>query len=63
MLQHGGDDLVFIIPDEEVVKFKEAMVFGFLGVLRVRNDVNCLKTVTQASRNTSSGTMIGIMKR
>ncbi|HET9486124.1 MAG TPA: anhydro-N-acetylmuramic acid kinase [Chryseosolibacter sp.] len=59
MLQHGGDDLTFIIPEEEVVKFKEAMVFGFLGVLRVRNEVNCLKTVTKASRDSSSGTMIG----
>jgi anhydro-N-acetylmuramic acid kinase len=59
MLQHGGDDLTFIIPEDEVVKFKEAMVFGFLGVLRVRNEVNCLKTVTNASRDTSSGTMIG----
>lgn len=59
MLQQGGDDLTFIIPEDEVVKFKEAMVFGFLGVLRVRNEVNCLKTVTNASRDTSSGTMIG----
>lgn len=59
MLQHGGDDLTFIIPDEAVVKFKEALIFGFLGVLRVRNEVNCLKTVTNASRDTSSGTMIG----
>jgi anhydro-N-acetylmuramic acid kinase len=59
MLHHGGDDLTFIIPDEEVVKFKEAMVFGFLGVLRVRKEINCLKSVTNASRDTSSGTMIG----
>ena len=59
MLHHGGDELTFIIPEEEVVKFKEAMVFGFLGVLRVRNEINCLKTVTNASRDTSSGTMIG----
>lgn len=59
MLHHGGDDLTFIIPDEEVVKFKEAIVFAFLGVLRVRNEVNCLKTVTKASRDSSSGTMIG----
>jgi len=41
------------------VKFKEALVFGFLGVLRVRNEINCLRTVTNASRDTSSGTMIG----
>lgn len=59
MLHHGGDELTFIIPDEEVVKFKEAMVFAFLGVLRVRNEVNCLKTVTNATRDSSSGTMVG----
>lgn len=59
MLEHGGDDITFIIPDVDVVKFKEAMVFAFLGVLRARNEVNCLKSVTRASRNSSSGTMIG----
>ena len=59
MLENGGDDITFVIPDEDVVKFKEAMVFGFLGVLRVRNEVNCLRSVTQASSDTSSGTMIG----
>ncbi|MEO5600244.1 MAG: anhydro-N-acetylmuramic acid kinase [Cyclobacteriaceae bacterium] len=59
MLEHGGDEITFIIPDEEVVKFKEAIVFAFLGVLRVRDEINCLKTVTKATRNSSSGTMIG----
>jgi anhydro-N-acetylmuramic acid kinase len=59
MLQHGGDGITFIIPDEEVIKFKEAMVFGFLGVLRCRHEINCLKTVTNATRDSSSGTMIG----
>ena len=59
MLEHGGDEVTFIIPDEDVVKFKEALVFGFLGVLRVRGENNCLKSVTSASRDSSSGTMIG----
>jgi len=59
MLHFGGDDLTFIIPEEEIVKFKEAMIFGFLGVLRVRNEINCLKTVTKALKDNSSGTMIG----
>lgn len=59
MLELGGDDLTFIIPDDEIIKFKEAMVFGFLGVLRLRNEINCLKTVTHASRDTSSGILIG----
>jgi anhydro-N-acetylmuramic acid kinase len=59
MLYLGGDDITFVIPEDEVIKFKEAMVFGFLGVLRARNEINCLKTVTKASRDSSSGTMIG----
>ena len=59
MLHHGGDDITFIIPDEEIVKFKEALVFAFLGVLRVRNEVNCLKSVTGATKDSSAGTMIG----
>jgi len=59
MLEWGGDEITFIIPDEEVVKFKEAMVFGFLGVLRARKEVNSLKSVTHALRDSSSGTLIG----
>lgn len=42
-----------------VVSFKEALVFAFLGVLRLRNEVNVLASVTGASTNTSSGVMIG----
>ncbi|HEU5146949.1 MAG TPA: anhydro-N-acetylmuramic acid kinase [Chryseosolibacter sp.] len=59
MLDNGEDDMTFIIPEDDVVKFKEALVFGFLGVLRVRDEVNCLRSVTHALRDTSSGTMIG----
>src|SRR5690606_16616652 len=46
MLEYGGDEITFNIPDDDVVKFKEALIFAFLGVLRVRNEVNCLKSVT-----------------
>jgi anhydro-N-acetylmuramic acid kinase len=60
MLYLGGDDITFILPDEDVIKFKEAMVFAFLGVLRVRNEVNCLKSVTNAARDTSSGTLVAL---
>ena len=59
MLENGGDDITFIIPEDDVVKFKEALIFGFLGVLRVRDEVNCLRSVTDALRDTSSGAMIG----
>lgn len=59
LLDHCGDDASLILPDENVIKFKEALVFAFLGILRVNNEVNCLKSVTHASRDSSSGIMVG----
>ncbi|MDD7888217.1 anhydro-N-acetylmuramic acid kinase [Flavivirga sp. 57AJ16] len=44
-----------IIPSNEVVEFKEALIFGLLGVLKLRNEVNCLKSVTGATKDHSSG--------
>jgi anhydro-N-acetylmuramic acid kinase len=59
ILDHCGDDATLIIPEEQIVKFKEAMVFAFLGVLKTRDEINCLKSVTGASRDSSGGMMVG----
>lgn len=59
LLEHGGDDVSWIVPDENVVKYKEALVFAFLGVLRVRKEPNCLKSVTGALIDSSGGTLAG----
>lgn len=45
----------FSIPDPLVVDFKEALIFAFLGLLRIENRVNCLSSVTGASADHSSG--------
>lgn len=44
-----------VIPEPEVVNFKEALIFGLLGVLRLRGEINVLASVTGAARNHSSG--------
>ena len=43
------------IPPSQLIEYKEALIFGLLGVLRLRNEVNCLASVTGARENHSSG--------
>jgi anhydro-N-acetylmuramic acid kinase len=45
----------YIIPDANIIDFKEAIIFAFLGLLRVNGDINCLASVTGASRDSSGG--------
>ncbi|KJS07167.1 MAG: hypothetical protein VR77_01995 [Flavobacteriales bacterium BRH_c54] len=44
-----------IVPDEKIVNYKEAIIFAFLGVLRMRNEVNCLQSVTGATKDNIGG--------
>ncbi|MDA3823008.1 MAG: anhydro-N-acetylmuramic acid kinase [Bacteroidales bacterium] len=43
------------IPENNLIDFKEAIVFAYLGLLRVRNEINVLASVTGASSDTSAG--------
>lgn len=44
-----------VIPKIEIINYKEALIFGLLGVLKLRNEVNCLSSVTGVTKNHSSG--------
>lgn len=46
-----------VVPDPMTVDFKEALVFAFLGLLRWKNRVNVLASVTGATRDSSSGSI------
>jgi anhydro-N-acetylmuramic acid kinase len=53
MKEHITHDIV--LPAKTTIEYKEALLFAFLGVLRTRNEVYCLKSVTGASRDSSGG--------
>lgn len=54
-IKQHAQRLDIVIPDKNLLEYKEALIFGFLGVLRLRNEINVLSSVTGASKNHSSG--------
>ena len=43
------------VPNRSIIEYKEALVFAFLGVLKIREEINCLSSVTGANRDSSCG--------
>ena len=46
-------------PASTIIEFKEALIFAYLGVLRITGQVNALSSVTHASRDSIGGTLWG----
>lgn len=43
------------IPDEIIIDYKEALIFAFLGVLRIRSEINVLGSVTGSGKDHCAG--------
>ena len=54
-LQFHLAKLELIIPDRKTLEYKEALIFALLGVLKLRNEINVLSSVTGAKMDHSSG--------
>lgn len=61
MEQYSQEKIAFSIPDGQLVAYKEALVFALLGALRVRNEVNCLSSVTGSAYDHSAGVIYGVL--
>ena len=46
-----------VIPNKEIVEFKEALIFALLGFLKWNNKINVLSSVTGANQDHSSGVL------
>lgn len=44
-----------IVPKKELIEFKEALIFGFLGVLKLQHKINVLSSVTGAKKDHCAG--------
>ncbi len=54
------DGKILLYPaDRQLIEFKEALIFGFLGVLRLEGQDNCLRSVTGASQDSCGGMIFG----
>lgn len=49
----------FVVPDPKLVNYKEALIFAFLGVLRMKNQDNVYKSVTGSKSNHVAGALHG----
>ena len=54
-IQFHLPEMNIIIPSKKILEFKEALIFALLGVLKMRDEVNALQSVTGAKYDHSSG--------
>lgn len=54
-LKNYLSEMQVLVPDSKTVEFKEALIFGLLGILRLRNENNIMSSVTGSKHDHCSG--------
>ncbi|NHM08179.1 anhydro-N-acetylmuramic acid kinase [Flavobacterium sp. CYK-4] len=54
-IQRKLSEMELVVPEPKVLEFKEALIFGLLGVLKLRGETNVLSSVTGAKYDHCSG--------
>ncbi len=52
-------EATIIVPEDDLVNYKEALIFALLGYLRVKNQINTLSAATGAVKDVIGGAMSG----
>ena len=55
--QLGKLNIEVVVPGQDLVQYKEAMIMGFIGVLRWRQEYNVYSSVTGAERDSINGAL------
>ena len=51
----SNKNIEVVIPNKNIIGFKEAVLMGLLGVMRLENESNCMASVTGAKRDSVNG--------
>ena len=57
--KHCKNNVEFVQASDKLIMFKEALIFAFLGALKLTNQTNSIATVTGASKNSIGGAVYG----